>query len=152
MILQTFRFRSACLSLCSQTTCSATLPEIGICGSEFKGTTLGRWDVKTLCNTDSCLRHVAAARLSPSPLFIYFRHSLVLRAPLSDKKQYHWHAGGRLPLGSNQAITNGRRMEGLLFCFCSSLFQRDIEFLALCCTSGRTIIAFSSLGSSLFSI
>ena len=88
--------------------------------------------------------------------YTFFSIYSALFAPLSqhskNKKWCRWHAGGMLPLGSNQAITNGEGMEGLLFCFVLFFFQCDIEFLALGCTSGQTIIAFSSLGSSLFSI
>lgn len=113
-ILPTFRFRSACLSLRSQTPCSATLPEIGVCDSEFKGTTLQRWDVKTLCNTDSCLRHVAAARLSPSPLFIYFRHSLGSTLPSQTRSSII----GMQEDGFHSAAIKPLRMGGEWKAFC----------------------------------
>lgn len=99
----------------------------------------------------SCLWHVSAALLNAIPFFAFTLLFTPL-SQLSNKKWYHWHAGRLLPLGSNQAITNGEGMEGLLFWFVCLFFWSDIEFLALGCTSGQTIIAFSSLGSSLFSI
>lgn len=121
------------------------------CRNDFKGTTLGRWDVKLLWNST----HVCGMSAPLCSILYLFSIYSALRSPftaLKNKKWYRWHAGGLLPLGSNQAITNGEGMEGLLFCFVLLFFWCDIEFLALGCTSGQTIIAFTSLGSSLFSI
>lgn len=92
----------------------------------------------------SCLWHVSG----------FFPHLLCSSLPFHNTRQ----KGGVLLACRRTAFTrhqsshyecagNGRPF--VWFCF---FFWCDIEFLALGCTSGQTIIAFSSLGSSLFSI
>lgn len=104
-------------------------------------------EVENAAERASCPQRVGAATHNPSRL-------------LAPRSRRRWHAGGRRPLGSNQAVANGWRMErGLLFCFFVLCFffvfffpLCDIGFLALGCTSGRSTNACSSLGSSVFSI
>ncbi len=98
---------------------------------------------------DSCLWHVSAALLNPLPFFPF----TLLLAPLSQHLKTKGGIIGMQEDCFHSAAIKPSRMEGEWKALCFVLFFRCyIEFLALGCTSGQTIIAFSSLGSSLFSI
>lgn len=117
------------------------------CGNDFKGTTLARWDVKLLWNsTHVCGMSVPLC----SVLYLFFPIYSSLHSPFTALKKGSGIVGMQEECFHSAAI-KPQWIEGLLFCFVL-FFWCDIEFLALGCTSGQTIIAFSSLGSSLFSI
>lgn len=115
--------------------------------NNFKATTFGRRDVKLLWN----LTHVCGMLVLLCAILTFFPFTLLFTPLLQYPKTNSGIVGMQEDCFHAATIKPLRmEMEWKVFCFC--FFWCDIVFLALGCTSGQTIIAFSSLGSSLFSI